>query len=145
MQITFDPTNPREVEQVLRYLNAGESDTVGVTSFSPGVVDVEEVASVGSDAASSADQAKKRGRKPKAETSAPEKFEPLHDPKDEDKLDMSVSTLEDARNALRRFTEAKGMTAAIDLLKSFDVSRVSELPPMDYDKFIETCAQSAAA
>jgi hypothetical protein len=141
VQITFDPTNPREVEQVLRYLIVGESEAAGVTSLSPGDGDVEEAASVGSDVVSSA-ETKKRGRKPKAETTGPEavKLEPLHDPKDEDVLDMSVSTLEDARNALRRFTEAKGMTAAIDLLKSFDVSRVSELPPMDYDKFIKSCA-----
>lgn len=49
-------------------------------------------------------------------------------------------TLDDARNALRAYTQKHGMDAGISLLQKFGAGRISELPAEKYGEFVKECA-----
>lgn len=50
-------------------------------------------------------------------------------------------TLDDARNALRTYTQKHGMDAGIALLQKFGAGRISELPAEKYGEFVKECAE----
>jgi len=160
VQLTFDPTNPRDVEMVLRLLDqghTGKSDSDGVSSLSPADGE-EEMGRNGSDPISSdntpspdldgladaleaiaTDAPKKRGRKPKAQVEAA----PVDDTPDPYPVDEVVETvtlsLDDARVALKGYTERHGMARAIALLNEYGCQRVSELKADQFGEFIQDC------
>lgn len=158
MQLTFDPTNPRDVEMVLRLLDQGhtyKSDSDGDSSLSPAGGE-EEVGRNGSDPASSvkssspnldglaseleaiADAPKKRGRKPKAQVEAAPVEEAEKSPLDE-VIETVTLSLDDARAALKGYTERHGMARSIALLDEYGCQRVSELKSGQYGGFIKAC------
>lgn len=49
-------------------------------------------------------------------------------------------TRDDARNALRTYTQKHGMDAGIALLQKFGAGRISELPADKYADFVKECA-----
>lgn len=49
-------------------------------------------------------------------------------------------TLDDVRAKLQAFTAVKGIEAGIELLKTFDAGRISELPAARYAEFAGKCA-----
>ena len=51
----------------------------------------------------------------------------------------AAPTIDEVRAALQSFTTAKGMPAAIELLKSYNAGRISELKPEQYADFVKKC------
>ena len=54
---------------------------------------------------------------------------------------MAAATLDGVRVALREVFNARGATAATELLKQFGAARVGEVKPEDYAKFVAACGK----
>lgn len=167
MQITFDPYNPVEyafVSSVLATLASENGDGLGSPSVDPVTAaasgeeyrssspdSVATVAAVDTDA-----EPVKRKRRTKAEMEAARAAEtaPAPEPAAETPAGEEIEaapdaapaptvaktfTQDDVRNALQNYTKAKGLTAGIDLLNSYDVRRISELNPEFYAEVIAKC------
>lgn len=149
MQITFtfDTTNPTDLsllnkitdfaakvqEAQPEVANTGSTAT-GLNSLSPEGSGVSEPVAEKAPAAPV-----KRTRKPKEEA-APvvEPEAPAEAPEQE--AEAKTYSLDEVRAALQQFTAKSGVPAGIDLLKSFNAGRISELDAGDYAAFVERCA-----
>lgn len=87
-----------------------------------------------------APEKKTRAKKsaPAVEASAPEK--PTLSQSEPAETADKTYTLDEVRAALQQFTAKSGVPAGIDLLKTFNAGRISELDADDYAAFVERCA-----
>jgi len=138
--------------------NSGTSATVSPSAEGAGV----SGGAAASGAASSASEKKKPGRPKKEEVAAATTGEPAPStapvsvrPSSETSTASSPSaaadkpattlTLDDVRTKLQAFTQVKGIEAGIELLKTFEAGRISELPAAKYSEFVAQCTVEEVA
>lgn len=166
MQITFDTTNPQDLEILLTILpkfasshpradaqpqvvNSGSDTSDGfVPQYAEGVA-VSEAAE------SAPAPVKKRGRiKPEMRGVEPAEIavEQEETPENEQiqrvepapaAVEQSAKeyTIDDVRGALQAFTAKAGIEGGIQLLRNFGAQRISELKASDYAAFVAGCGQ----
>lgn len=149
MQISFDPTNPLELEFIKKLFepsslsgslaevdvaNNVSTFTVSTASSDDGV-SVGDAASVSSltEAAPNSAEKPKRGRKPKEDKAAP-----VEEPAAVG--EAKPVSIDDVRAALQSYTVKNGMEAGINLLAEYQASRVGELNEAHFAEFVEKCA-----
>jgi len=161
MQITFDTTNPKDLqilEQLFANLNlpatsadaqpevaSNTGSTATGLTLSPEGSGVDESAAP---AVAPVTEKPKRTRKAKEETAPVEE----NVSKETEKVDTSAEpvaasdkplTLDEVRAALQSFTATKGVPAGIELLKDFGATRISELAAEKYNDFVVKCEVAA--
>lgn len=159
MQITFDTSNPKDLEILSTLLlkfpsrhhpHGGDTQPEVVNT---GSAVAETPQSDADSAVSEAAQAapapvKKRGRtKPEIRdegNEAPETARIVVEPAPatvavEETAPTKPVSIDDVRAALQIFTGIEGVPAGIELLKKFGAARISELKVEDYAAFIEAC------
>lgn len=149
MQITFDTTNPSDLNLLAMLFNAQpglfaqpEVANTGTTAtgFNPlspegSGVSGEAETSTASPAPVKKTRAKKEAApvvEPTPEVAEPEVVAEIAN-------DNSYS-LDDVRASLQAFTAAKGVPAGIEVLKKFNAGRISELDESNYAAFVQECA-----
>ena len=155
MQITFDTTNPHDLS-ILDSLFKNLNRSAVVAEAQPEVASNTGTTATGSTflpegggvtgAAQEAAPApvKEKKVKAKAVEAAPVE-EPVAvekavvEPETAPQSDKPLS-LDEVRAALQQFTATKGVPAGIELLKTFDAGRISELVAGKYAEFVEACA-----
>ena len=152
MQITFtfDTTNKSDLDLLNKITdfaakaqdaqpevagNTGSTAT-GVSSLSPEGSGVSEPVAEQAPAAPVKKSRAKKEAAPVVELEAPAEEPELELAEPEAK----TYTLDEVRAALQQFTAKSGVPAGIDLLKSFNAGRISELDADDYAAFVERCA-----
>jgi hypothetical protein len=151
MQITFDTTNPKDLEilnQVLA-LALGEKaqPTVAQNGGTTGAgLDLSPAAS-GVDESAATAVAPVTEKKVKAKKSVPaaEPATPSAEPESASTSATVASeakslSLDEVRAALQSFTASKGVPAGIELLKKYNAGRISELEEANYAAFAADCA-----
>lgn len=162
MQITFDTTNPKDLEilnQVLA-LALGEkaqpavAQNTGTTGagldLSPAASGVDGAGALGAPGADQPAPVIEKPKRVKKEAAAPvEKSAPAAaeqdtsasaQPAEAATAQAKTLTLDEVRAALQQFTASKGVPAGIELLKKYNAGRISELAEEHFAAFAAECA-----
>lgn len=150
MQITFDTTNPSDLNLLAMLFNAQpglfaqpEVANTGTTAtgFNPLSPEGSGVSGEAETSTASPAPVKKTRAKKEAPTEASVPVEQSAGEPTAAVAEASTPiTLDEVRAALQAFTASKGVPAGIEVLKKFSAGRISELDESNYGAFIQECA-----